>query len=77
MICYIVNGAVTVWLLALITSFLMAMIIVVIQWVRRKELLDLPVPVLVVLYSLFFAWVSTGLVGAVVAYGVPTLRHCV
>jgi hypothetical protein len=54
----------------------MAMVLVVVQWVQRKELLDLPVPVLAVLYSLFFAWISTGLVGAVVAYFVPTLRHC-
>jgi hypothetical protein len=76
MVCYIVNGGVGVWLLAFITSFLMAMIIVLVQWARRKELLDLPAPVLVVLYSLFYAWISTGLVGAVLAYFAPTLRHC-
>jgi hypothetical protein len=76
MICNIINGAASVWLLAVITSFLMAMIIVVVQWVRRKELLDLPIPVLAVLYSLFFAWISTGIIGAVLAYFVPTFRHC-
>jgi hypothetical protein len=51
-------------------------VIVVVQWVRRKELLDLPIPVLAVFYSLFFAWISTGIIGAVLAYFVPALRHC-
>jgi hypothetical protein len=35
MICYIVNGAVRLWLLAFITSFLMA--IVLVQWARRRQ----------------------------------------
>jgi hypothetical protein len=73
----IVSGVVRVWLLALITSLLMAIVMVLVQWVRRKELLAIPLPVLAMLYFLFFAWISTGFVGAVVAFILPPLRHCV
>lgn len=77
MVCGIVNGAARVWLFAFLTSFLMTTVIVVVQWVRRNELLAIPLPVLAVLYFLFFAWISTGFVGAVVAFFFPTLGHCV
>ena len=77
MLCGIVNGAVRVWLFAFIISLLMTTVIVLLQWVRRKELLAIPLPVLAVLYFLFFAWTSTGFVGVIVAFFFPTLRHCV
>jgi hypothetical protein len=36
MVCGIVNGVVRVWLLAFITSFLMAIVIVLVQWAMRS-----------------------------------------